>query len=68
MAGNPIVNAGGSEPKKRRRHILLQETIRKSVKKKAEFQQKMLSMSLLLFPTGIDEGVCRQSKKAVFCP
>lgn len=46
MATTSVAGAsGGSEPKKRRRHILLQETIRRSVKKKAEFQQKMLSMS-----------------------
>lgn len=46
MAATPVANtSGGSEPKKRRRHILLQETIRRSVKKKAEFQQKMLGMS-----------------------
>ncbi|KAF9453258.1 hypothetical protein P691DRAFT_771618 [Macrolepiota fuliginosa MF-IS2] len=43
MATAPATNtSSGSEPKKRRRHILLQETIRRSVKKKAEFQQKML--------------------------
>lgn len=36
--------SSNAEPKKRRRHILLQETIRRSVKKKAEFQQKMLGI------------------------
>lgn len=45
MVTSPILDSpGGSESKKRRRHILLQETIRKSAKKKAEYQQKMLSM------------------------
>jgi len=46
MVTSPILDSpGGSESKKRRRHILLQETMRKSAKKKAEYQQKMLSMS-----------------------
>ena len=45
MVTSPVLDPpGGSESKKRRRHILLQETMRKSAKKRAEYQQKMLSM------------------------
>lgn len=38
--------AAGSEPKKRRRHLLLQETIRKTNRKRIEQQQKLLGYFL----------------------
>lgn len=38
----PIINSG-SEPKKRRRHLLLQDSMRKAAKKRVELAQKMVA-------------------------
>lgn len=39
---NPANIAFGSEPRKRRRHLLVQESIRKTMKRRAEIAQKAL--------------------------
>lgn len=41
---NSVAGAAGSEPRKRRRHALVIETIRKAAKKRADLAQKALGM------------------------